>query len=503
MKSCLVGVMVIVMFAAFSCTRDGGNVVSNDADGFAGEEVEADIPKESCEELCAGKECGLLGECACGEFDGGCGISNKYDCNPETFTCECQPLCGPSPDFFGWECGDDGCGGSCGECQVGAYCDYSEDQSRDEGDDIAIGGYCLTCETSCTNLGLECGLWETGLEAVSECNCGTCMEGTECFDGVCDCVPDCSGRECGNDGCGRNCGGCADTEICSDEGHCICVPDCEGKICGDDGCNGQCGVPCEGKLVCVAGECITCLEDDDCDDGFECTMDSCTEGECIYEDQSGDCDDSNKCTQSETCVDGQCVGDEIDCNDGNDCTQDTCTPAQGCQHAAFSGGDCGAGTGKCVEGECLDKVPTCPAGWILDAARCYRPFDSESDEELSWSDAEKKCVGLGGHLASAHDEATNELLKAVVAKTNFTNDTTWLGLNDIALEGAWKWSDGSVFDFTAWAGGQPNNWDNCWFGECPQNCVAIGDPMIGFGGWDDLECDDSHRYICQRIPDWN
>jgi len=138
----------------------------------------------------------------------------------------------------------------------------------------------------------------------------------------------------------------------------------------------------------------------------------------------------------------------------------------------------------------------------MHGGNCYRPFNPEADEPLAWQDADTLCQGLGGSLASIHDEETNELVKELVNKTNFTDDTTWIGLNDLVLEGAWKWSDGTDLVFTAWEGGQPNNWSGCWFGTCPENCVAINDPMIGFGGWNDLECDKEHRFICMKPVDW-
>ncbi len=37
---------------------------------------------------------------------------------------------------------------------------------------------------------------------------------------TCPCIPDCTGRECGDDGCGGSCGSCADGEACNEEGIC-------------------------------------------------------------------------------------------------------------------------------------------------------------------------------------------------------------------------------------------------------------------------------------------
>lgn len=80
----------------------------------------------------------------------------------------CQPDCADKV------CGDDGCGGSCGECPAGTGCQE---------------GVC-------------------GCEFVA---CGElcCPEGQACFEDVC-CTPDCTDKECGDNGCGGLCNGCLD-----------------------------------------------------------------------------------------------------------------------------------------------------------------------------------------------------------------------------------------------------------------------------------------------------
>lgn len=60
---------------------------------------------------CENKQCGDNG---CGGVCGECGPSSV--CNT-AFECECVPVCD------GKTCGDDGCGGSCGSCAVGEICD--------------------------------------------------------------------------------------------------------------------------------------------------------------------------------------------------------------------------------------------------------------------------------------------------------------------------------------------------------------------------------------------
>ena len=84
----------------------------------------------------------------------------------------CLPACEDEDGAF--ECGDDGCGGSCGECDPWSWCDGEK----------------------------------------------------------CACVPDCEGKECGDDGCEGSCGTCGGSETC-EAGDCLptgCWPDCGDEV---------------------------------------------------------------------------------------------------------------------------------------------------------------------------------------------------------------------------------------------------------------------------------
>ncbi len=59
-----------------------------------------------------------------------------------------------------------------------------------------------------------------------------------------ECVPSCTGKQCGPDGCGGSCGWCGGNDSCQ-AGSCTsvdgCTPDCAGKMIGiEDGCGGVC-----------------------------------------------------------------------------------------------------------------------------------------------------------------------------------------------------------------------------------------------------------------------
>jgi hypothetical protein len=90
-----------------------------------------------------------------------------------------------------------------------------------------------------------------------------------------------------------------------------------------------------------------------CDDGRRDTTDSCIPGpppSCRFAcNNNSFCDDGNACNGAETCnvASGTCVaGTAPDCNDGNDCTDDSCDRVQGCVHTAkqsYDGVGCALG----------------------------------------------------------------------------------------------------------------------------------------------------------------
>ena len=212
---------------------DASGDIDSDGEGLDLEGDTGEPPKQICQPNIAFCKAGLLMICNedgtddvilnnCND-DNKCtddGCVNSFCVHTPVETSCCYPTCGIgqlcinseclcTPNCFSKECGDDGCGGSCGDCPDG----------------------------------------------------GTCSLG-----GKCNCSPDCTDMECGDDGCGGSCGYCLEPAICT-EGTCVCTPDCTGKVCGDDGCGGLCG-SCPALHKCDGSACIyscpICPEIDGC-----------------------------------------------------------------------------------------------------------------------------------------------------------------------------------------------------------------------------------------------
>ncbi|XP_053173895.1 galactose-specific lectin nattectin-like [Scomber japonicus] len=137
---------------------------------------------------------------------------------------------------------------------------------------------------------------------------------------------------------------------------------------------------------------------------------------------------------------------------------------------------------KCTKpGHCCEK---CPAGWTEVDSRCFMFNFAEKD----WSDAEKTCIALGGNLASIRTVEDYNTLREMVNRATGSDKDTWLGGYDAVKEGAWKWSDGSKFEFSGWFKGEPNN------ARGTEHCMEMN-----FRGRDyvnDMTCTELKSFIC-------
>ncbi len=246
----------------------------------AGQDASPDAP---CSPACAGKECGDDG---CGGSCGECQfVSNKPICSEGL--CIAIPSC--TPDCANKTCGDNGCGGSCGGCGPVQAC---------------FANKCVTIEPKDSCVG-HCGLSAPG-GCLCNDDCGEVVECCADFFAACyfTCTPECTGKNCGDDGCGGSCGKCGVGQVCGAAGTCgddPCQPDpCSGHgTCGKGGCScnlgysglacnacipGYVGYPtcvpsaCQGQLCNTHGVCQEPTGACKCDPGFSgATCDACAD----------------------------------------------------------------------------------------------------------------------------------------------------------------------------------------------------------------------------------
>lgn len=323
---------------------DSSNPGSSDHDAGgtadAGEGPDGDA---ACTPNCDNKQCGDNG---CGGSCGGCaGVGAT--CGTDGICQACQPQCDDK------ECGHDGCGGSCGSC--------SGHVGRPS---CSAAGLCVgVCTPDCTDS--ECGPDGCGNL------CGTCGAGLVCFMHHCDTLPaenSCKGQ-CGKQATGGSCSCTSDCKVsstcCADfKAACPCIPQCTNKQCGDDGCGGSCGTGCKsGEFCSVAGAC----------DSDKCTPTSCSgHGTCTPSDGSCACSPGFSGAKCDTCAAGFAGYPG--------CAADPCL-----NQVCGEGGSCDAKTGACV----------CKPGFTgLQCDACK--FDAETFPKCSCSGTTCAACTTGG-----------------------------------------------------------------------------------------------------------
>lgn len=183
--------------------------------------------------------------------------------------------------------------------------------------------------------------------------------------------------------CGLDGTSCEDGDPCTigtcSAGVCVSTPD-DGAPCQDgDSCTTS--DTCSGG-VCVPGTPVVC------DDGNECTQDSCepSGGFCVFDGaplEGSDCTDSDLCNGPDTCQAGTCTaqGPPLDCSDGNACTVDNCDATIGCQNVnVVDGSNCGDanvcnGDEVCQSGSCTPGTPLdCDDGDVCNGSETCDPI---------------------------------------------------------------------------------------------------------------------------------
>jgi|GEM_PF-5073457 len=323
------------------CEFDG--LCYNDA--VLGEPVCNDQNPATSDDRCRNGRCqGVLPQC-----------ENNPDCNDQrecttdlclNNKCKYIPLTGP-------ECDDNDPLSSPDLCRMG-YCIGDWDECKDASD--------CNDENECTT---------------DKCITGACfqspMSSGSCNDGD----PDTYNDTCAGGWCGGFLRTCFDDEACDDNNECtthVCndIGECVGQNL--DGMSCQDGDPFSVGDTCKNGVCIgylpECDTDAECFDGETCTRDVCIRQLCVYEPLNNViCPDAEPNPPMGVCYNGSCVEswgeceNDEDCEDGNICTVDSCIGGSCLQHNAV-GTDCNDGDpstygDRCDDGWCGGFLRQC------------------------------------------------------------------------------------------------------------------------------------------------
>jgi len=216
------------------------------------------------------------------------------------------------------------------------------------------------------------------------------------------CVPDCTGKECGNDGCGGSCGGCIGENLfCSSNGLCKpcdpvlnegCPEDSyctfvgsDGPLCDIKGTQGY-NEPCGGMDSCKEG---VCIELSSTETGAICYR------MCIVH---SDCGEGNQCIELQNSLYKICTVGATAAQKCNLLTQDCELETDGCYYdntagepicvqagAKEEGGSCSGQPNDCAEG--LTCLSSSGGGWV-----CRKLCNTEKGKEPLCDDAGQICT---------------------------------------------------------------------------------------------------------------
>jgi len=167
------------------------------------------------------------------------------------------------------------------------------------------------------------------------------------------------------------------------------------------------------------------------------------------------------------------VTDATDCDDGdadvNPAATETCNGYDDdCDDVADDAGDC-----PCAV-EYMGSDLTHPYMF------CTSP--------ASWTSGSASCNSYGYELLTVNNAAENAWADSTA--DTYSTQKWWIGLNDRAAEGSFRWASGEAVTYTNWHSGEPNN------GGGNEDCTQFN-RFHPSQTWNDEPCSDSFRYVCE------
>jgi hypothetical protein len=117
---------------------------------------------------------------------------------------------------------------------------------------------------------------------------------------------------------------------------------------------------------------------------------------------------------------------------------------------------------------------------------------------LAWTVARDNCASIGMFLVRVNDAAESQWVYDNVYDAP-PRQGVWIGASDIAVEGEWRWPDGTLFWLGDSAGSAQGGLFNAWYasqpsGQGPRDCAALDGSTLG---WYDLDCMTPQPYVCE------
>ncbi|GFO18331.1 macrophage mannose receptor 1, partial [Plakobranchus ocellatus] len=117
-------------------------------------------------------------------------------------------------------------------------------------------------------------------------------------------------------------------------------------------------------------------------------------------------------------------------------------------HAPYTSFVCGGVNKNTIYSTGIDsKSSTCPQGFHFFRHSCYKLVSEAS----TWLNARAGCLKMDSHLVDIQDLDENRMVTTLLT----SNESAWIGLNDIETHLTFRWCDGSQVYFASWGHRQP------------------------------------------------
>uniref|UniRef100_A0A3Q3MAS7 C-type lectin domain-containing protein n=1 Tax=Labrus bergylta TaxID=56723 RepID=A0A3Q3MAS7_9LABR len=134
-----------------------------------------------------------------------------------------------------------------------------------------------------------------------------------------------------------------------------------------------------------------------------------------------------------------------------------------------------------------ELVRNCSEGWKGFFCSCY----FFSTQNKTQKESRQDCRDRGAELVIVNNIEEQALFLQQEFLTNNITADTWIGLSDQDNEGTWKWADDTPLTQGYWEADQPDDWRG-------EDCVQFGKGKKKEANWNDISCDESLRWICEK-----
>ncbi len=139
--------------------------------------------------------------------------------------------------------------------------------------------------------------------------------------------------------------------------------------------------------------------------------------------------------------------------------------------------------------DCCSFISNSIPGYLYLGTFNGSKYYCSSTNNFTWTQARDAAIRNGGTLAIINSSSENEFLRSHLATSE-----AWIGYNDSAIEGQFRW-DGGFSNYTNWLAGEPNDQDPTYGNGTGDYTVLVGSD----GLWRDRDGRNLYEYVME-IP---